>query len=195
MFIQELFTFSSCDLCLILVSLIRKNSTLENKIRNQFTVRSGHSNHSVHRGINPPSKTPPLFLANSPPSFNPLNLQTVQAPFFRQFPPLYHFFCELPPLKVRFFSGCPKYQSFSFLTPFCLLKVTKFLVKISQFEFLVMTEKNIFVYKLFLLLNISDFSFFFVKIATPLEKVSPLFSSKPLSKLRSCQGPLFLKIC
>ena len=26
----------------------------------------------------------------------------------------------------------------------------------SQFEFLVMTEKNIFVYKLFLLLNISD---------------------------------------
>ena len=28
------------------------------------------------------------------------------------------------------------------------LKVTKFLAKISQFKFLVMTEKNIFVYKL-----------------------------------------------
>ena len=32
-----------------------------------------------------------------------------------------------------------------FLTPSYLLKLTKFLVKISQFEFLVMTEKNIFV--------------------------------------------------
>ena len=29
-----------------------------------------------------------------------------------------------------------------------------------QFEFLVMTEKNIFAYKLFLSLNISDFNFF-----------------------------------
>ena len=55
-----------------------------------------------------------------------------------------------------------------------LLKVTKFLGKISQFEFLVMTEKNIFVYKLFLPLNISDF-IFYVKIATPLKKVTPLF--------------------
>ena len=43
-----------------------------------------------------------------------------------------------------------------------LLKVTKFLVKISQFEFLVMTEKNIFAYKLFLSLNISDFSLSFM---------------------------------
>ena len=47
------------------------------------------------------------------------------------------------------------------LTTSYLLKVTKFLVKISQFEFLVMTGKNIFVYKLFLLLNISDVIFFF----------------------------------
>ena len=40
--------------------------------------------------------------------------------------------------------------------------------KISQFEFLVMTRKNIFAYKLLLSLNISDFNFFFfVKIATP----------------------------
>ena len=43
------------------------------------------------------------------------------------------------------------------------LKVTKFSVKISQFEFLVMPERNIFVYKLFLLLNISDFSLFLCK--------------------------------
>ena len=46
---------------------------------------------------------------------------------------------------------------FSSVTPSHHLKVTKFLVKISQFKFLVMTEKNIFVYKHFLSLNISDF--------------------------------------
>ena len=40
--------------------------------------------------------------------------------------------------------------------------VTKFLVKISQFKFLAMTKKNIFIYKLFLSLNISDFSLFFM---------------------------------
>ena len=42
------------------------------------------------------------------------------------------------------------------------LKVTKLLVKNFQFQFLVMTEKNIFVYKLFLSLNISNFSLFFM---------------------------------
>ena len=66
-----------------------------------------------------------------------------------------------PPLKVRFFSEPPKY-CFPSLTPSYLLKVTKFLGKISQFEFLVMTEKNIFAYKLFLSLNISDFILFFM---------------------------------
>ena len=39
--------------------------------------------------------------------------------------------------------------------------MTKFLVKLSQFKFLINTDKNIFVYKLFLFLNISDVSFFF----------------------------------
>ena len=53
-------------------------------------------------------------------------------------------------------------NSYSSLTLSYPLKVTKFLVKISQFEFLVMTEKNIFVYKIFLLLNISDFSLVFL---------------------------------
>ena len=46
-----------------------------------------------------------------------------------------------------------------------------------------MTEKNIFVYKLFLLLNISDFSLFFnVKNATP-GNGHLLFSSNPLLKI------------
>ena len=43
-----------------------------------------------------------------------------------------------------------------------ILRVTKFLGKISQCEFLVMTEKNIFAYQLFLSLNISDFNLFFM---------------------------------
>ena len=44
MFIQEYFIFTSRDQRYILVLLIRKNLTLESKIRNLFTVRSGHSN-------------------------------------------------------------------------------------------------------------------------------------------------------
>ena len=78
------------------------------------------------------------------------------SPFFRQSPPSILFFVTLP-LKVGFSRELQKYQSFSSLTASYLLKVPKFLVKISKFKFLVMTEKNIFVYKLFLSLNISDF--------------------------------------
>ena len=80
--------------------------------------------------------------------------------------------------------------------PSYLLKVTKFLGKISQLEFLVMTEKkNIFAYKVFLSLNISYFSLFFIgKLQLFLEKSHPPLSQKTPSK--SC-GPvktLFLKI-
>ena len=73
------------------------------------------------------------------------------------------------------------------------VKVTKLLVEKSQFEFLVMTERNIFVYKLFLLLNISDFLFtFFCKIAPPpppSKKVTSLFSSNPLLKVEVLSSP------
>ena len=63
----------------------------------------------------------------SPPSFQPsppLNLQTVQAPplLSGQSPPSILVFCEPSPLKVRFFREPKKYQSFSSLTPSCLLK-------------------------------------------------------------------------
>ena len=54
-----------------------------------------------------------------------------------------------------------------------------------QFEFLVMAEKNIFVYKPFLSLNISDFSLFLCKNCNrpPLSKRSPpLFPSHPPTK-------------
>ena len=43
----------------------------------------------------------------------------------------------------------PFFKIFLSLTPSHLLKVTKFLVEISQFKFLVMTEKNIFIYNFF----------------------------------------------
>ena len=49
---------------------------------------------------------------------------------------------------------------FFMLNTILYFKVTKFLGKVSQFKFLVMTEKNIFAYKLFLLLNISDLNLF-----------------------------------
>ena len=95
------------------------------------------------------------------------------------------------PPKSRIFLWTPKILKFFILNPILSVKSTKFLVKISQFQFLVMTEKNVFVYKLFLSLNISDFSlsFFLVKIATPLKKVTPSFPATTLSKLRSCQAP------
>ena len=82
----------------------------------------------------PPQKYHTLFLTKPP-----LNLQTLQAPFFRHPPP--------PPLYIGFlwtpsenliFQWTPKIlKSFilnSILNPFNLLKVTKFLVKISQFD-------------------------------------------------------------
>ena len=50
---------------------------------------------------------------------------------------------------------------------FYLLKLTKFVGKISQFEFLVMTEKNVFACKLLLSLNISDFNLFLCENCNP----------------------------
>ena len=63
--------------------------------------------------------------------FNPPNILFLSAPHLPSLP---------PPKKIGFFSELP-YQNFSSLTPSHLLKVTKFLVKISQFKFLVMTDK------------------------------------------------------
>ena len=68
-------------------------------------------------------------------------------PLFRWSSLCCYWFLWTHPLKIRFFSEPPKY--FSSLIPSYLLKIIKFLVKISQFEFIAMTEKNIFVYKIF----------------------------------------------
>ena len=121
-------------------------------------------------------------LKNTTLSFLPspatLNLQTLLAPFLSN-PLSILVFCE-PFLKVGLFSEPQKYQSFSSLTPSYLLKVTKFLVEISQFEFLVMTEKNIFAHKLFMPLNIQILIYFYVTIASSLNKVTPSFPANPL---------------
>ena len=55
--------------------------------------------HSVHWGINPPlKKHHPFFLTKSP--LPPLNLQTVQAPFFRQCPLYFGFSVNPQNIKV-----------------------------------------------------------------------------------------------
>ena len=108
-------------------------------------------------------------------------------------PPSILVFREPPPLKVGLFSETPKYQSFLSFTLFFLLQVTKFLVKISEFEFLVMTEKNIFAYKHFLPLHISDFNLFLCGNCNPLKKSSPLSQQTP-SKSWGPVKPLLLKI-
>ena len=106
---------------------------------------------SVHWCINPS-----LFLVKPP-----LKLANCPSPPFLGNPPLYIGFRD-PPLKVGFFGESPKYLSFSSFTSSYFLKVTKLLGNMSQFELLVMTEKNIFSYRLFLSLNISDFNLYFM---------------------------------
>ena len=94
-----------------------------------------------------------------------------------------------PPLKVGFFNEPLKYYSFLSLTPSYVLKGTKFLLKMSQFEFSVMTEKNIFAYKLFLSLNISDLNLFFMWKLHPIH-----FPSNSLLNVEVFSSPLFSKI-
>ena len=147
------------------------------------------SKHRVHRGINPPQKYPPPLSCQA----SPLNLKTVQAPLFRQSSLCISFSWTLPPPKSPIFQWMPKMLKFLIVNPIFLLEVTKFLVKISQFEFLVMTEKNIFVYKLFCHEIFQILVHFFCKNCKPLKKITPLFSSNPLSKLKSCQAPPFWK--
>ena len=79
-------------------------------------------------------------------------------------------------------------------------KVTKFLFTICHFKFLVMTEKNIFVYKVFLLLNISDFSYFLCKncdlpLPPPLKKSPPLSKQPPSKNWDHVSSPPFWKFC
>ena len=114
-------------------------------------------------------------------------------PLFRQTPSL-SFFCEPPHLNSDFSVNSQNIKTCSSLIPSYLLKVTKSFGKIPWFELLVITEKNIFACKLFLLLNISDFNFLCVKIALPLGKKSSPFSQQPSLKVEVLPSPPFLKI-
>ena len=89
-------------------------------------------------GINPRQKHHPLFFAKPL-----LKSENCPSPLFRQSLTIYWFFVNPP--KNRIFQWTPIILKLFILNPIYLLKVTKFLVKISQFKFLVMIEKNIFV--------------------------------------------------
>ena len=134
-------------------------------------------------GVSTPSKTPPTLSCQALPSKPPFLIS----------PSSILVFCE-PSLKVGFFSELQKYQGNTILS----FKVTKFLVEISWFEFLVMTEKNVFAHKPFLSLIISDFDLFLCENCNPFppEYSHPLFHNKPPLKVEvlSSPPPLFLKI-
>ena len=91
----------------------------------------------------PPQKYYPLFWLSPL-----LNLETVQAPlstFLGNSPPYIVFFfgtlTTSPPLKIGFFNQPSIILRFFILNPSQLLKVTEFLVKISQFKLLAMFIK------------------------------------------------------
>ena len=125
----------------------------------------------------------PLFFFKPTP---PLNLQAVQAPprLFQAIPPYILVFRE-PLSKNRIFHSTPIIFIFFILKKVSshLIKVTELFVKNPQFKFLVMTQKYIFVDKLSLSLNISDFSFFLCKNCNPFPwKNLPSFSLQLSSK-------------
>ena len=85
-------------------------------------------NHSVHQGINLPASY-----------FLPSLLEIVQAPLFKAIPHIHRFFCELHSPKTCWTSII---LTFFIFNPVLSLKETKLLVKIFQFKFLVMADKN-----------------------------------------------------
>ena len=116
-----------------------------------FTCQKPIKKHKKHWDIKPPQKHPP-------PSFLPsplLNLQNVHPPHFIQ-SPLYIVFFPTP-YEGLTFQGTSIILKFFISNPIPSLKVTKFLVKIFQLKFLVMTEKNIFVYIIFFVVKYFGF--------------------------------------
>ena len=101
-------------------------------------------------GVSTPLKTkPPLLKSANCPSC-----------LFKQLPPIYWFFVKLP--KNRIFQCTPIILIFFSLTPSYLLKVTKFLVKILNFKFLVTTEKHFCLSTFFCYLSTFSVSYTFL---------------------------------
>ena len=89
----------------------------------------------VHLGIKPLQKHHPIFFCQAP-------LKSANCPSrppFKVIRPIFLYFCDPPPPKNQ---RTPIILTPS-LTPSHLLKVTEFLVKVSQFKFLVIIEENI----------------------------------------------------
>ena len=91
---------ASCDFGQLQIGFVRNKSDFSS-IQLLWDLLDSDSVHSLHWGINPPSKTPLLLFCQAPP---PLNLQTVQAPL-RQFPAIHCFF--MTHLKIEFSSEPP----------------------------------------------------------------------------------------
>ena len=135
----------------------------------------------MYIGVSTPfQKHHPLFLVNPPPLYIGFSWTTP--------PP--------PPTKKKkkkknwMFQWTPKILVFHFLTPSYLLIVTKFLVKNTQFEFLVIIEKNIFVY-VFCHYIFQISVYFLLKLQPPSKKVTPLFPSKLPLKIEVLSSPPF----
>ena len=98
------------------------------------------------------------------------------------------------------FSVNPKILKFCILNPIPFFKVTKFLVKISQFKFLVMTEKHFWFINFFGHYIFQISVYFLFKNFNSLKKVTPSFSTTPSkwwSPVRSplCNGACILCFC
>ena len=96
-------------------------------------------------------------LNNKPPLLKSANCPSC---LFKQLPPIDWFFVKLP--KNRIFQCTPIILIFFSLTPSYLLKVTKFLVKILNFKFLVMTEKHFCLSTFFCYLSTFSVSYTFL---------------------------------
>ena len=128
---------------------------------------------------------------STPPPLSPLKSGNCPSPLFRT-SPYKLIFQDSPHLKNKIFQWTPNILKFFVLTPYYLLKVTKFLLKIFLFEFLVMTDKNIFlfIYTNFLSLNLSLLVYFLCKYCGPLEKGHTSFPANPSKNWGTVKPPL-----
>ena len=126
----------------------------------------------------PHLKTPSaLFFAN-PLSLSEICKLSKCLPFLGN-SPLYIGFLWSP-CKNQIFQWTPIILKFFILNPIPSFKsIAKFLVKISLFKILVLTEKNIFVYKLFCHWIFQILVYLLCKNCNTSEKVYPFFSVTP----------------
>ena len=152
----------------------RKDWSKFNLLTSAIPIKFRHApelSHTVHLGIKPPVQKLPL------PLFCQAPCKLAKSPFLGNSP----YRNWWTPIKI-----------FLSLTPSYLLKVSKFLVKIFPFRFLVMADKHFCLYKFFVEILV----YFLFKNCNPshlLKKSPPLFWQPP-SKNWDPVRPPFLKI-